>query len=441
MTLGFQSVRHVARLAFAPTVACVLDAARSKLEQGDVGGCLADLAARRDALGEDEALTVLWLRALAAHPGHPGLAADVEQALRLPSVEVALRAAIALNAAAARRPLDAPPPEDGPAFAARALCEAVLHELEGREAGWFHWQRANALRQLGKDFDAEALEAYGRAANLLPQHGPIWFDLAVLHKWRGRWNEALGCALKARARAEGNGAAFERGVLWNAAIAATVLGDGDMAGGFWRDLGMPVRLGEGGMPVVEGAPDLQVRVPSRRSQYGLDDEPELGFELLWVAPTSPCHGVVISAAFREHPIDFGDVVVWDGTRVAAEANAPAVFPLLERLAPSKLLRMDFVAVTKPSVLHALKDALDAAGLEPSLFLQGAAPEKADEERFVRGKLITRPDAVAVHRVLHATQLKLAIPTLYEALGDTKRAGQEHQAWRGVVRVAEKRGLR
>ena len=35
---------------------------------------------------------------------------------------------------------------------------------------------------------------------------------------------------------------------------------------------------------------------------------------------------------------------------------------------------------------------------------------------------------------------LAIPELYEALGDSKRAGQEHQAWRGIERNAMKKGL-
>jgi hypothetical protein len=35
---------------------------------------------------------------------------------------------------------------------------------------------------------------------------------------------------------------------------------------------------------------------------------------------------------------------------------------------------------------------------------------------------------------------LAIPALYEALGDTARAGREHQTWRGIERLGERRGL-
>ena len=33
------------------------------------------------------------------------------------------------------------------------------------------------------------------------------------------------------------------------------------------------------------------------------------------------------------------------------------------------------------------------------------------------------------------RLTAALPGLYESLGDTKRAGQEHQAWRGIERKA------
>ena len=37
-------------------------------------------------------------------------------------------------------------------------------------------------------------------------------------------------------------------------------------------------------------------------------------------------------------------------------------------------------------------------------------------------------------------LTLAVPTLYELIGDTPAAGKAHQAWGGIERVAEKRGL-
>ncbi len=427
------------------------------LNARDPSGCLGVLEPMRARLGADEALTRLWLRALAELPRRETLVSEVEAALAVGSVDIAIAAAVALNGVAALRPLDAPPPSaDTPAGAtasmALSLCDAALGQLEPKDAGvgFLHWQRANALRALGPERDEEAVDAYLAATRAQPEHGPIWFDLCVLHKWRGRWQNALDCALKARARL-----GDQRGVLWNAAIAATVLGQGDVAGGFWRDLGLPVRLGRGGMPVVDGAPNLQVRVPSRRSTYGLEDEPELGFEVLWVAPTSPCHGVVVSAAFREHVIDHGDVVVWDGVPVATD---PPVFPLLEQLHSSAQIRLAFVAIASPAQIAELADGLSAP--DATLFAttpgadapassgapNGASNDASTDEQLVRGKLIAPEgtDLRALHAALMAVlgrvPMKFAIPELYESLQDTKRAGQEHQAWRGVVRVAEKRGL-
>jgi len=37
-------------------------------------------------------------------------------------------------------------------------------------------------------------------------------------------------------------------------------------------------------------------------------------------------------------------------------------------------------------------------------------------------------------------VQFVIPTLLEALGDTKAAGKAHQLWRGLERTSEKRAL-
>ncbi len=70
----------------------------------------------------------------------------------------------------------------------------------------------------------------------------------------------------------------------------------------------------------------------------------------------------------------------------------------------------------------------------------------EEHRIVRGKLVSRPgtDLAAVAAALEAEMTKgavsIAIPALYEALGDAKRAGREHQAYRGIERVGLRKGL-
>jgi hypothetical protein len=56
---------------------------------------------------------------------------------------------------------------------------------------------------------------------------------------------------------------------------------------------------------------------------------------------------------------------------------------------------------------------------------------------VRGKVVVQPmqDLSALReaweRATGARALSISLPSLYEQLSDTKRAGQEHQAWRGI----------
>jgi hypothetical protein len=57
--------------------------------------------------------------------------------------------------------------------------------------------------------------------------------------------------------------------------------------------------------------------------------------------------------------------------------------------------------------------------------------------IARGKVIVPPtqDLVAFREtweaVTGARPLSISLPALYEELGDSKQAGQEHQAWRGI----------
>jgi hypothetical protein len=57
--------------------------------------------------------------------------------------------------------------------------------------------------------------------------------------------------------------------------------------------------------------------------------------------------------------------------------------------------------------------------------------------LARGKVIVQPTQdleafrEAWEAALAARAASIALPSLYEALGDSKRAGQEHQAWRGI----------
>src|SRR5690606_18696467 len=67
-------------------------------------------------------------------------------------------------------------------------------------------------------------------------------------------------------------------------------------------------------------------------------------------------------------------------------------------------------------------------------------------RLVHGKIVAPPGAklealadYIASSPFAKRELALAVPALYEKLGQTKRAGQEHQAYRGIERKAERHG--
>jgi hypothetical protein len=442
-----------------------------RVDAGDAQGALERLESHGGALGSDRELTLAWLELLEATPSHGHLVDVAQRALQgFPSEpRVVIAACAALVARAQLRSPDEPPLAEGAAALAATAAGRCIETLSDAQAsdpdiaGYLWINRANALRHAGAQNDADALTAYDRALTLAPDRGHWWFDLGVLHKWRGRYEQAFDCTLKARARVGAT-----KPVLWNLAIAATALGQGDVAAGAWRDLGIPAEVNpKSGMPYVEGLPPAQIRVPSRGPGTGApgDEVPDraVGLEVLWVAPLSPCHGVVQTPPFREAPVDFGDVVLWDGSPVGIADDGTPRFPLLTRLRAGDEHRWRFVALEQqPGDARRVADGLP----EPvRVFVQrervewmcpqcasGDAFRKHDhlpteEHRIVYGTMVAPPTLdLAAFRATYEGLLReggkvaIALPGLYEALGDTKKAGQQHQAWRGIERTADKRGL-
>ncbi|MGB9339791.1 MAG: tetratricopeptide repeat protein, partial [Polyangiales bacterium] len=326
----------------------------------------------------------------------------------------------------------------------------------------------NALRFCGPGKDAEAQDAFTRAIELDPERGEWWYDAGLLDKWRGRFDEGYAANEQAKMRL-----GPQRPVLWNLAICATALGKAEEAVETWEQIGVPARVDlSRGMPYVAGLPPMLLRVlsrtPSTDATSQLPDK-AVGFELVWIAPLSPCHGVVQSPTFRDAPIDYGDLVLWDGAPVAAhktsEEEAVPVFPLLEILRPGDERRWPFVALERePGAVQDLEEALPEG---VRVFIQqervehhcaaceagephehehgegagsGPVPASASADAsvsLVRGKVIV-PFALnlsefreAWESAAKARAMSVSLPALYEALGDSKQAGQEHQAWRGI----------
>ena len=279
-----------------------------------------------------------------------------------------LAAAAMLIEQAGRRGMDEPPiSEDSPAsWAARAIERSLetLNEAEQKDpevAGMLYAMLGNALRLCGPNRDADAQEAFTRAIELDPDRGEWWYDAGLLDKWRGRFDEGYAANELARMHL-----GDERPVLWNLAICATAIGKAEEAVDAWREIGVEAQIDRSrGMPYVAGLPPLLLRVLSRTPETDATSQlPDkaVGFELVWVAPLSPCHGVVQSPTFRDAPIDYGDVVLWDGAPVAVHetaSNDPVpVFALLEILRHGAERRWPFIALERePGALEGLETDL------------------------------------------------------------------------------------
>jgi hypothetical protein len=385
-----------------------------------------------------------------------------------------LAAASLLIEQAGRRGMDEPTlTADGPAsWAADALGRslAALDEAEkqdGDVAGSLYATLGNALRLCGPGRDADAQEAFTRAIEIDPERGEWWYDAGLLDKWRGRFDDGYAANEQARMRM-----GPQRPVLWNLAICATALGKAEEAVEAWEEIGVPARLDRSrGMPYVAGLPPMLLRVLSRTAPTDatspLSDK-AVGFELVWIAPLSPCHGVVQSPTFRDAPIDYGDLVLWDGAPVAAHQNSAGdtvpVFPLLEVLRPGNERRWPFVALERePGALDGLEEQLpegsrvfvqqervehhcaacasgephEHGGADAVPGSVWATPAESGPAGLARGKIIVQPGQdleafrTAWEGAMAARPVSVSLPALYEELGDAKQAGQEHQAWRGI----------
>jgi hypothetical protein len=448
----------------------ILDQIEQALAARDTAGAWQKLEPLRSRLDQDPRVASVWLTLLRAQPSRENLLEDVQRVLtRWPGDQaLQLSGCDALIRAAELPGPDMPVAKDGPAERAVAVAEANLLQLSAAArqdpavGGYWCMNHANALRLAHRHADAE--RAYEAALALDPNNGDWWFNLGLLRKAQGEFGRGLEAAQKARTLL-----GDRRGVLWNVAICATALGRGEVAVEALRKLGFDARVQESGMPYVDGLPPVQLRLATLGSGHGFAG-PELDrgvvFELVWVSPASPCHGVVQTPTFREASVDYGDLVLWDGTPVGViehEGKPVPRFALLSKLRAGDERRFRFIALEQDE-----GDVIACARALPEparFFLQRASVEMLcprcasgehmhkhthgtpEPHRLVYGKLIVPAELdLAKFRVeldAHLRQhpkVQFVIPTLLEALGETKAAGKAHQLWRGLERTSEKRAL-
>jgi tetratricopeptide (TPR) repeat protein len=444
------------------TARAAFEQALAALATGHVEQAWSSVEPLRDQLERDREVARGWLELLRATPWRSSLQAEVRSALSGfgSDAEIVVCACDALLRAAERTPADEPQPEGSPAYLAaeaaeRCLASPAAHGLPAELQAALHAARGNALRLLSRH--DEALEALQRAIALAPERGGHFHDLAILHKARHAFREALEAAERACALL-----GSPKPALWNVALCATALGEGARAVEALRALGHDAKLTPGGMPYVDNLPPLQVRAAAISSGHGQSVVPEraVSFELLWVTPISPCHGVVSSATFREASIDYGDVVLWDAVPVGVaehEGRRIPRLPLLAVLRRGDERRLRFIALQqRPGEIgelaadmpagstlfvHAERVEMLCARCASGEHMKKHEHEPAEQHRIAYGKVVVEGgvELAAFHTALDAAQqrhsgVRLVVPGLYEALGDTAAAGKAHQLWRGLERA-------
>lgn len=435
-----------------------VESASQHLQQGDVEQAFSAMAPFAASATEDRDRAISFLNLWRLAPGRVGLLAEVTRlADSFPEdADVVMAACDALIRDAERLAPDQPPPAQGAAHTAARLAQHCLEhlvtagELSTETHAYLQMCLGNALR-LAHLYE-RAVSAMKSALEKRPEHGPWWFNLGLAHKQQGDF--AAGLAASSRAREL---LGDQKSVLWNVAICATACGQGAVAVDAFGAMGLGAYLGAGGMPQVDHMPPVQVRVatvgPGHMGPSVVPDR-AVGFELVWVSPLSPCHGVVQTATYRQGSVDYGDVVLWDAVPVGTtswEGKTTPRFPLLARLAAGKERRFRFVALQRqPGAIEALRGELPLGGQlfvhreqieqpEPNVAETGAL----DEQRHVYGKVVVPHDVdlVEFKKVFEArvaeAQVELVMPELLEALGDTAAAGKAHTLWRGIERTAEK----
>jgi tetratricopeptide (TPR) repeat protein len=436
------------------------------LESGDTAGAWAQLTPLAAQLDRDHELAAAWLDLLRATPGRASLLEEVQRVLQRWPHDAALvtRACDALIRAAERVPPDLAQPPHGPAQRAASAAEACLQRgVDADVAPFLHMARGNALRLLERYDDA--LQAMQTALQAAPERAGFWFNLGLLHKAQRSWREALD-ANRRSLELVGGQEGDAKPALWNLAICATALGEGATAVEALRKLGHAAQLAASGMPYVEGLPALQVRAATIGSGLGtasaLPDR-SVGFELLWVTPISPCHGVISSATYRDASVDYGDVVLWDAVPIGiGEHDGKPVprMPLLALLVKGNERRFRFVALQQASsevaaigpelpddaklFVHQERIELLCARCASGEHMHKHKHGPPEEHRLVYGKIVVPggADLSAFRAQLDAVLtrhagVRMVMPGLLEAIGDSAAAGKAHQMWRGLERIGSR----
>lgn len=158
-------------------------------------------------------------------------------------------------------------------------------------AKWYN-SRAMRLQNQGRLKEAEAW--YRRAIDADPNWDAPHYNLGLIFKYAGRWQESLDANREARYRDP-----EDQSNSWNLGIAATALRDWTTAREAWERCGIQLPAGEG--PINAGLGPVAIRLAP--GDYG---------EVVWADRVDPARAKIFSIPLPESGHRFGDIVLHDG---------------------------------------------------------------------------------------------------------------------------------
>jgi len=197
-------------------------------------------------------------------------------------------------------------------------------------------------------FDRGDLHQASRLFESLLQQEPgasaFHYMRGLAHKYLLDWPLCLHHNLRAIEVSDGDDEAYH----WNAAMAATALGQWDVVRRLWKDTGINIEEGEG--PI--------------HNDFGLGVvrlTPWQGGETVWVRRIDPVRARILNVPTPETGHRFGDIVLHDGastgSRFDADGRKTHVFNELARLHPSDFQTfVVFVSCENTAELGALLEA-------------------------------------------------------------------------------------
>jgi tetratricopeptide (TPR) repeat protein len=205
---------------------------------------------------------------------------------------------------------------------------------------------ARGSELVDKGWFAEAEEAYRAAADARPDWSVPWYNLGLMHKYRGDWQASLDANQRASELSPADVDSW-----WNLGIAATALGRWDVARRAWQGCNISVPPGDG--PIEMDLGPVPIRLTANDAG-----------EVVWSRRIDPARAVLLSIPLPSSGHRWGDVVLHDGAANGhrlLDGHEVPVFDALVCLQPSAFATFIVELEADPKALETLEAIADDFG--------------------------------------------------------------------------------